>query len=278
MDKKSSTSKLNTTNKTTAKPKTTQNDSKDQKQPTKVSSKEVASVNTSQKKETTKLNPVKPRGKAGEAEKKTLRQARESQPNRNNRAIGGKNAKKEKKEVEKELYLRFGKHVLNIKEEEQDLDDTTFLRYNVIGILFTGSWVPPAKEFMQNSRLGTRYEYVAFLGVLIKKLVEKGWTVTKAWNAMCTDSKELGHYWNSDNAKRAFEDTGSREVCGFYDLANTCKILAEDKEVGGFWLAGGSYFNNSDFFTLADILHYNYCYDDQWLDQWLSVGWLVFDV
>ena len=139
-------------------------------------------------------------------------------------------------------------------------------------------WVDTAKEFMQNSRLGTRYEYVAFLGVLIKKLVEKGWTVTKAWNAMCTDSKELGHYWNSDNAKRAFEDTGSREVCGFYDLANTCKILAEDKEVGGFWLAGGSYFNNSDFFTLADILHYNYCYDDQWLDQWLSVGWLVFDV
>ena len=149
MDKKLSTSKLNITNKTTAKPKTTQNESKDQKQPTKVSSKEVASVNTSQKKETTKLNPVKPRGKAGEAEKKTLKQARESQPNRNNRAIGGKNAKKEKKEVEKELYLRFGKHVLNIKEEEQDLDDTTFLRYNVIGILFTGSWVPPAKEFMQ---------------------------------------------------------------------------------------------------------------------------------
>ena len=29
-----------------------------------------------------------------------------------------------------------------------DLDDNIFLKYNVIGILFTGSWVPPAKEFM----------------------------------------------------------------------------------------------------------------------------------
>ncbi len=139
MDKKSTTSKTESTNKTTSAKTPSQNPS----------SKQNPTLNSSQKKETTKLNPVKPRGKAGEAEKKTLKQARESQPNRNNRAIGGKNAKKEKKEVEKELYLRFGKHVLNIKEEEQDLDDTTFLRYNVIGILFTGSWVPPAKEFMQ---------------------------------------------------------------------------------------------------------------------------------
>ena len=94
-------------------------------------------------------------------------------------------------------------------------------------------WVNTAKEFMQNSRLGTRYEYVAFLGLLIKKLVESGWSISKSWRAVCTDSKELGHYWNADNAKHAFEDTGSREVCGFYDLANTFKILAEDKETGG---------------------------------------------
>jgi thiol-disulfide isomerase/thioredoxin len=129
MDKK-------TSNKTTTvKPKQPQNESK-----------QPQNQNATQKKEKNKLNPVKPKGKANEAEKKSLRQARESQPVRNNRK---KNTKREKKEVEKELYLRFGKHVLNYKEEEQDLDDTTFLRYNVIGILFTGSWVPPAKEFMQ---------------------------------------------------------------------------------------------------------------------------------
>ena len=103
-------------------------------------------LNATQKKEPNKLNPVKPKGKANEAEKKSLKQARESQPVRKG---GKKNTKREKKEVEKELYLRFGKRILNYKEEEQDLDDKTFLRYNVIGILFTGSWVPPAKEFMQ---------------------------------------------------------------------------------------------------------------------------------
>lgn len=99
------------------------------------------------KKEPNKLNPVKPRGKNSEAEKLSLKRTNDKSKT-NKFSQGGKNAKKEKKEPEKELYLRFGKHVLNNKEEEQDLDDNTFLRYNVIGILFTGSWVPPAKEFM----------------------------------------------------------------------------------------------------------------------------------
>ena len=138
MDKKSTTSKTESTNKTTSAKTPSQNPS----------SKQNPTLNSSQKKETTKLNPVKPKGKTNEAEKKTLRQARENQPRNNTRLGGNKNTKREKKEVEKELYLRFGKHVLNYKEEEQDLDEATFLRYNVIGILFTGSWVPPAKEFM----------------------------------------------------------------------------------------------------------------------------------
>ena len=140
MDKKSTTSsKTESTNKTTTVKTPSQN----------TSSKQNPTQNSSQKKETIKLNPIKPKGKTNEAEKKTLRQVRESQQRTNTRIGGNKNSKKEKKEVEKELYLRFGKHVLNYKEEEQDLDDATFLRYNVIGILFTGSWVPPAKEFME---------------------------------------------------------------------------------------------------------------------------------
>ena len=54
----------------------------------------------------------------------SLRQARESLTRNNTRiGPGGKNAKKDKKEVEKELYLRFGKLILNNREEEQDLDD-----------------------------------------------------------------------------------------------------------------------------------------------------------
>jgi len=146
MDKKTTTSKASDSNKTN-KTQTTQQSSKGANAKMPASNKEAKP--TGGKKEGNKLNPVKPRGKNSEAEKQSLRKTNEKQGTRINKfGAGGKNAKKEKKEPEKELYLRFGKRVLNNKEEEQDLDDTTFLRYNVIGILFTGSWVPPAKDFM----------------------------------------------------------------------------------------------------------------------------------
>jgi hypothetical protein len=134
-------------------------------------------------------------------------------------------------------------------------------------------WEKMAEKYdsSRNSRLGTRLEYVAFLGVLIKKLIEEGKAVEWAWNAVCNDSKELGHYWNSENAKNEFEPTGSRCICGFYDLANTYKILAEDEEAGGFWLAGGVYVLNGFNGPLADLGHNTYRfygYDN-------CVGWLV---
>jgi hypothetical protein len=134
-------------------------------------------------------------------------------------------------------------------------------------------WFDTAKKYDPSckSRLGTRLQYGAFLGVLIKKLVEEGKSVEWAWNAVCNDSRELGHYWNSENAKHEFEPTGSRIICGFYDLVNTCKILAEDEGAGGFWLAGGSCNGNSDCIPLADLGHgtlRNFNYD-------FGVGWLV---
>ncbi len=129
------------------------------------------------------------------------------------------------------------------------------------------------KETVKDSKwcFGTKAQYVAFLGVLIKMLVSKGWTVGEAWDAVCNDSKKLGHYWNSDNAKYRFEDTGSREICGFFDLANTYKILAKDEGVGGFWLAGGNYCGNGNFIPLAylelcDVYHE---------DHYIGVAWLV---
>ena len=111
------------------------------------------------------------------------------------------------------------------------------------------------EETIKDSKLcfGTKAQYVAFLGVLIKTLVAKGWTCCEAWDAVCSDSKKLGHYWDSDNAKHQFEYTGSREICGFFDLANTYKILAKDEEAGSFWLAGGFYGNFSLIYPLADL-------------------------
>ena len=129
------------------------------------------------------------------------------------------------------------------------------------------------KETVKDSNfcIGTKAQYVAFLGVLIKMLVAKGWTVDGAWDAVCNDSKNLGHYWNSNNAKLRSEGTGSREICGFFDLANTYKILAKDEEAGGFWLAGGRYRDNGDDCPLADLaLRNNYGSNHN-----NSVAWLV---
>jgi len=134
-------------------------------------------------------------------------------------------------------------------------------------------WRENAKKFnpKRKSRLGTKSQYIAFLGVLIKALVAEDWTVDEAWAAVCNDSKKLGHYWNSENAKHAFEATGSRAIAGFYDLANAYKILAEDEEVGGFWLAGGCYCNSSYDYPLADLGHHFSC----GYALYCSVGWLV---
>lgn len=133
--------------------------------------------------------------------------------------------------------------------------------------------VEAAKKYVSDRkiRLGTKNEYVAFLGVLIKKLIARGWSVADAWHAVCDDSKMLGHYWNSENAKHAFEYTGSREVCSFFDLANTFKILAWDDEAGGFWVASGNYDNLSYNNPLADLGLYYY----QDYDYFGGVGWYV---
>lgn len=131
-----------------------------------------------------------------------------------------------------------------------------------------------AKNFMpeRNSRLGSKYEYAAFLGILIKKLVAEGKTVETAWNEVCCDSRELGHYGNSENAKYDLEPTGSREICGFCDLGNAYKILARDDKEDGFWLAGGNCYYDSYETPLADL---GLILDDFNTDDCESVGWLV---
>ena len=118
-------------------------------------------------------------------------------------------------------------------------------------------WEKNTKDFCpeRGSRLGTKSEYVAFLAVLIKELVAAGKSSEWAWNSVCYDSEELGHYCNSTNSKHVLEDAGSREICGFFDLANTYKILAEDEENGYFWLAGGCYDFNSHYHALTALYH-----------------------
>ena len=136
-------------------------------------------------------------------------------------------------------------------------------------------WYKHAKAFCpeRGSRLGTNSEYGVFLAVLIKELVASGKSVEWAWNAVCNDSKELGHYWESKDAKHDFETTGSRDICGWYDLANAYKILAEDEEASGYWLAGGGYRNFGDRRPLAGLF-----LDFDWRNwNFFGCGWLVLE-
>ena len=107
----------------------------------------------------------------------------------------------------------------------------------------------------RGSRIGTKNEYVVFLGILIKKLVESGWSLADAWYAVCNDSRELGHYKNAIDAKLDFEKTGSREVCGFFDLANTYKYLQSDEEYK-YWVAGGTFDAASNRLPIARLVHH----------------------
>lgn len=131
-------------------------------------------------------------------------------------------------------------------------------------------WVNVAKDYNpeRNSRLGTRLEYGAFLGVLMKKLVKEGKSVKWVWNSVCDVSHKLGHFSSSKNVKHFYELTGSRCICGFYDLGNTSKILADRIENHAFLLAGGSYDNA--FYCYLPLLHFSWNLCD-------SVGWIVLE-
>lgn len=120
-------------------------------------------------------------------------------------------------------------------------------------------------------RLGTKNEYFLFLGTILNRLIAEGWSETTAFEAVCSDSTKLGHYCNSADAKGDFEPTGSRKIVGKCDLANACKILANDEKAGGFWLAGGGCGGNGYRYPLACLALSDY-YDSH-CD--CGVGWFV---
>lgn len=163
---------------------------------------------------------------------------------------------------------------------DPSLDSIENIEYKLKGKPAVGKsyswWKTSSKQFWpeRGSRLGTKKEYIAFLGILIKKLSKAGWRVAEAWYAVCNDSHKLGYYWNDElNGKHELEPTKSRKVCDFYDLANTCKILLEDEEADGFWLASGHYDECSYGSPLASLI----LEDDRFHENDKSVGWLVLE-
>jgi len=129
-----------------------------------------------------------------------------------------------------------------------------------------------------NSRLGTKAEYVAFMGILIKRLVEEaGWNVSKAWKAVCDDSSKLGQYRRKGVYLSRYNRsiTGFYNVLGFFDLANTYKVLTMADDTNAFWLASGCYDDYSDRHPLYSFQLCTHLESSTLID---SVGWIVMDV
>ncbi len=120
--------------------------------------------------------------------------------------------------------------------------------------------------------LGNECQYYADEVALINQYVAEGHDLYEAIYNVVIKSAEFGYYIDSKRETRGLEVTGSREICGRYDLGNTTKILSCSSErYGGFWKAGGEWDFNSVESPLADLSHRNSVDKDN--DD--SVGWLV---
>ena len=157
----------------------------------------------------------------------------------------------------------------------------TYLKRKLPAIGHSYNWWKDEAEKMPSVEdkiwlLGSEYQYYADEVDLINQLVEAGYPLDKAIEGIVLNSTEFGHYVNSKEAKKGeFERTGSRELCGRYDLGNTCKILrCSDVKVGGFWIAGGSCKSNGRGATLADL---KYEVKRDFYSRPVSVGWYVLE-
>ncbi len=112
-------------------------------------------------------------------------------------------------------------------------------------------------------RLGTKDEYILFLGWLINSLIKEGWSEQTAWDVVCIDSREIGFYdYPSSKSEYCIYDsfngnyylaTGAKKVAGKCDLAGLQKILAKDEETGKFFVASGAY-NGYEFYDPLSYL------------------------
>lgn len=124
----------------------------------------------------------------------------------------------------------------------------------------TIQWKELAKNFYheKNSRIGSPRERTIFTGMLMKFLTEKQqFPVKTVWNMVCDDSTILGHYCNSHRANHKYEKTGSREVAGFCDWGNICKLVIQNNFA---LIVGGNakvYGDMSPITHTEEVIHQN---------------------
>lgn len=104
----------------------------------------------------------------------------------------------------------------------------------------------------KHTRIMTNLHRDAVLGHEMIHLVdEMGYSVEQAWDAVCYNSRALGHYRDSEGALGRFEPTGSRYVGAFSDLGNTGKVVRDINDPNRFYVMGGDFAGEGHYFPLA---------------------------
>lgn len=123
-----------------------------------------------------------------------------------------------------------------------------------------------------NLKLGTKHHYVLFLATLIERMKMEGWEQDEAVKAICCDSTEIGHYFNTKYAQDTLEIAGCRKVAGKCGLANVRKIFAEDETYSKVCIASGSF---AEYGYKCPIAKMTIGGDVDFKDPY-GVGWFVF--
>ncbi len=87
---------------------------------------------------------------------------------------------------------------------------------------------------------GSRMASITTYFLLLLRLLKDGFATIEQ---LADDSKEIGHYRDSKDAKHEFEKTGERQLGGLYGFAgNTYKIVKDSESSSGFSLLGSNYY------------------------------------
>ena len=125
-----------------------------------------------------------------------------------------------------------------------------------------------------NPRLGNKLQYAAYMGILIRTLVEEeGYSVRDAWKAICDDSRVLIVDDGTERAKGVFKNTGVKQIGKWCDLTICYKLLKRDI-APGLLLAGGSEIYKDSKFCLADFIMV-FAFNGNFTN---ATAWIVTDV
>ena len=112
-------------------------------------------------------------------------------------------------------------------------------------------WDKKLKEYSSENESGKSSKTTYFL-LLLRWLKDDVATLEQ----LTDHSEEIGHYWNSENAKQHFERTGERKFGGLYGfVGNTSKIVEDPNSKYGYSLLGGGCYDSGSRSPLADVTH-----------------------